>query len=56
MEPLISEMVEDHDLQHGEVLNIMRGYLEIHYPENKEVYGDGSSPEFYYGPRRDDES
>lgn len=51
LELLLLELV-DHDLQHGEILNLIRGYLEIHAPESKEVYEDGSSPEFYYGPHR----
>jgi hypothetical protein len=53
LEPLLLEMV-DHDLQHGEILNLIRGYLEIHCPGAREEYTDGGSPEFYYGPRRDE--
>jgi hypothetical protein len=52
MEPLLLELV-DHGLQHGEILNLVRGYLEIHCPGAREEYLDGTSPEFYYGPRRD---
>lgn len=52
MELLISEMIDGHDLQHGEVLNLIRGYLEIHYPGAKEEYEVGGHPEFYYGPIR----
>lgn len=52
LEPLILEMVEVHDLQHGDVLNLIRGYLEIHCPGAKEEYEDGSEIIFYYGPRR----
>lgn len=50
LEPLILEMAVDHDLQHGEILNLIRGYLEIHLPEQKEKYVDGSQIIFYYGP------
>ena len=51
LEPLILEMVEDHDLQHGDVLNLVRGYLEVHCPGAKEEYEDGGSPTFFYGPK-----
>lgn len=53
LEPLLLEMV-DHELQHGEILNLVRGYLEIHCPGAREQYDEGGSPEFYYGPRRDE--
>lgn len=50
LEPLLLEMVVDHELQMGEVLNLIRGYLEIHCPNCKEVYvKDGSNPIFFYG-------
>ena len=49
MEKLILEMTEDHELQWGEILNIIRGYLEIHCPESQEYYADGTNPIFYYG-------
>lgn len=51
METLILEMTEDHDLQWGEILNVVRGYLEVHCPHAREVYEDNSHPEFYYGPK-----
>lgn len=49
LEPLLLEMTSDHDLQHGEILNIIRGYLEIHCPDSKEQYTDGTQPIFFYG-------
>jgi len=51
LEPLLLEMVEEHDMQMGEILNIIRGYLEIHAPSCVEIYEDESSPIFYYGPK-----
>lgn len=54
MEKLLIEMCIDHDLQWGEVLNIVRGYMEIHLPGSQEQYTAGGQPEFYYGPRRPD--
>jgi hypothetical protein len=52
LEPLMLEMTEDHDLQFGDVLNLIRGYMEIHCPGSREEYDEGGSPEFYYGPKR----
>jgi hypothetical protein len=51
LEPLLLEMAENHKMQHGEILNIIRGYLEIHCPDSQEVYRDGTKPVFYYGGR-----
>jgi hypothetical protein len=51
LEDLILEMCVDHDLQWGDVLNLVRGYMEVHVPAAQEKYNDGGgSPEFYYGP------
>ena len=50
LEPLILEMVDDHDLQWGEVLAIIYGYLEVHCPGAREEYLDGTSPRYTYGP------
>jgi hypothetical protein len=50
LEPLILEMVEGHELQHGDVLNLVRGYLEVHCPDAREEYVNGGSPVFYFGP------
>lgn len=49
LEPLLLEMVIEHDLQHGEILNIIKGYLEIHCPDAQEQYTDGTLPVFFYG-------
>jgi hypothetical protein len=53
LEPLLLEMAVDHDLQHGEILNIIRGYLEIHVPGQRECYVDGTQPVFFYGHEED---
>jgi hypothetical protein len=50
MEPLILECVNEHELQWGDVLNLIYGYLEIHCPDSREDYVDGSRTQFYYGP------
>ncbi len=54
MEELIGEMTDDHDLQWGDILNLVYGYLEVHCPEAQEIYeDDGSGPVFYYGPEEE---
>lgn len=50
LEVLLLEMTVDHDLQWGDVLNIVRGYLEVHCPQAQEQYVAGGQPIFYYGP------
>lgn len=50
LEPLLLEMVEQHSLQVGEILNLIRGYLEIHCPHAFEEYEEGGRPIMYYGP------
>lgn len=49
LEPLLFEMVCQHDLQHGEVLALIDVWLSIHAPACKEKYTDGSpSPVMIY--------
>ncbi len=51
LEPLLMEMVEDHELQWGDVLSLVHGYLQVHLPGGQEEYEeDGTNPIFYYGP------
>lgn len=52
MEKLLLEMVDSHDLQWGDILNLVLGYLMVHCPGAQEKYTKGGSPEFYYGPKR----
>lgn len=52
LEPLLLEMIEKHDLQTGDVLNLVYGYLEVHCPNAKEEYLNGDHPIFYYGPKK----
>lgn len=49
MEKLILEMTDTHDLQWGEVLNLIHGYLQVHCPESQEAYNEGGHPIFFYG-------
>lgn len=50
LEPLLFEMCCNHDLQHAEIINLIAGWLNVHYPEGKEVYHDDTSPILFYGP------
>ena len=47
-EPLIEEMVDGHDMQMGEILYLIYGYLMIHYPDCIEEFKDGTNPKFKY--------
>lgn len=52
LEVVIDEMIDSHDLQFGDVLNLVYGHLVIHRPDAKEIYvEDDSNPIFYYGPK-----
>lgn len=48
LEPILEEMVVDHELQVHEILAIIKGYLECHYPESIEQYLDGTHPILWY--------
>lgn len=48
MEPYIQEMMDDHELQHGDFIYLMKGYLDVHYPDAEEEYYDGSHPTLKY--------
>ena len=50
LEKVLTELTDDHDLQFGDILNLVYGYLEVHHPESKEEYVEGGHPIFYYGP------
>lgn len=52
-EKLMLEMTEDHGLQWGDILNLVRGYLEVHCPGAQEHYTSGGNPVFYYGPKEE---
>ena len=54
LEKVMLEMAVDHDLQWGDILNLVRGYLEVHCPHAQEEYDAGGHPEFYYGPNKGD--
>lgn len=53
LEVILDEMVDDHELQTGDILNLVYGHLQIHRPDAMEVYtDDNSNPALYYGPKK----
>ena len=51
LEPLFFELVEDHEFQMGEMLALVKCWIEIHYPEAIEEYQDDTRPIYFYGPK-----
>jgi hypothetical protein len=49
MEPLLEELVDDHDLQWYDILFLVLGWLMVHRPAAQEEYLDGTKPVFFYG-------
>ncbi len=52
VEDILTEMVDDHDLQWGDILNLIYGYMVVHLPGAQEEYEEGGSPKFYYGEQK----
>lgn len=52
MEPLLCELALEHELQMGEILGLVKSYLEIHVPDCKEEYTDGTNPVYFYGHKK----
>lgn len=52
IEPLLQELLDDHEMQWGDVFGLLKAYLEIHYPGAQEKYVKGGHPVFYYGPEK----
>lgn len=50
MELLLEEMTDEHELQHGEVLALVKMWLDVHAQHALEKYVSGGSPILYYGP------
>jgi hypothetical protein len=53
LETILDEMVDKHDLQVGDILNLVYGHLVVHRPDAFEEYVDGGRPVMYYGPKED---
>jgi len=52
LEPILDEMC-DHELQMGDILALVKSYLEVHRPDCIEECVDGTVPVFFYGPKKD---
>lgn len=53
LEEVLEEMVDAHSLQTGDVLALVKSWIDVHRPNAHEVYEeDDKNPEFYYGPKR----
>jgi hypothetical protein len=52
MEKLLTEMTDQHELQHGEILALVHAWLQIHAEHAREQYTIGGHPIFYYGPEK----
>lgn len=50
IEPLVAELIADHDLQWGDLLGLLYAHLMVHHPEAREEYVEGGHPRYYYGP------
>lgn len=51
METYLEEMVDDHNLQHGEIIYLVLGWLKIHRPDAAEEYLNGTHPNLYGPPK-----
>ncbi len=49
LEELLEEMIDEHELQKGEVLGLVQAWIDIHRPDAIEEYEDGTRPVFIYG-------
>ena len=49
----LEELTDDHELQTGDILNLIKGWIDVHRPGAHEQYIDGDTPIFYYGPKKD---
>lgn len=54
LEVVLDELVDDHELQWGDILSVIHGHLVSHRPDAQEEYVDGGNPIFYYGPKKEE--
>ena len=50
LEEILDDLIDNHELQWGDLLNIVYGHLVVHRPDAQEEYEEGGNPIFYYGP------
>lgn len=52
MEVLRNELIDDHSVQWADLIYELYGWLEVHRPDAREEYLDGTGhPVLYYGPK-----
>lgn len=50
LEVILDAMVDEHDLQWGDIFGLVYSHLMVHRPDAREEYADdGSHPVAYYG-------
>jgi hypothetical protein len=54
LEIILEEMVDEQEMQTGEILAQIFSWIQIHRPEAMEEYLDGTNPVFYYGPKKEE--
>ncbi len=52
LEEILDEMVDNQEMEWGDILSLIHGHLVSHRPDAQEEYVDGDSPVFYYGPQK----
>lgn len=53
MEELLMELTEGHDMQMGEILALVKAWIEIHAPDSIEEYTDDTRPVYFYGHKEE---
>lgn len=53
LEAILDEMIDNHDLQFGDILGLVHAHLMVHRPDAQEEYTDGGHPVFFYGANED---
>ena len=51
IEPLLEELVDQQELQAGDILYLLYGWIKIHRPDCIEEYLDGTNPILEYGSK-----
>ena len=51
LEAVVEKMIKQHDMQHGEILHAVNGYLQTHFPDHREDYVHYGRAVFYFGPK-----
>lgn len=51
LEVILDELIDSHELQFGDILNLVYGHLIVHRLDAQEEYTAGGHPVFWYGPK-----